>query len=425
MQAVPRQFRGFFTLITVVALPVLVLAIWHTHWSVSQVVNLLVFGTLAVLSESLPVPLPKGGYVTVSYSIFVATLISFPMGVGLCVGAAGALFVIGKAAKDQPLYKRIFNAGQFVLSLAIAKAVLIFGGQLNFRSALFPTILYILGALTFVVVNITIVALALSVLVGKSPWKLWTGNMRWALPNFLALAPLGLLMAMIYKNFGPFWLVLLLIPLLLSRHSFQLFVDMRQNYLQTVEALVQALEAKDSYTSGHSGRVAQLAVAMAEELGMPDEKLELIKYAGILHDIGKIGVDERILNKTGSLLDLEWEAIRNHPVVGENIIKKINFLYDISPAVRHHHERFDGQGYPDGLQGEEIPLEARIIAVADTYDAITSNRSYRQGRTQGEALKELQRVAGTQLDPEMVKVFLKVIEVQEKAVGSVATARMA
>lgn len=425
MKSMPRQFRGFFTLITVLALPILVLAIWYTPWSVAQVVNLLVFGTLAVLSESLPVPLPKGGYVTVSYSIFVATLISFPVGVGLCVGTAGGLFVIGKAAKDQPLYKRIFNASQFVLSLSIAKSVLLFGERLNFQLTFFSTVLYILGALTFVLVNITIVALALGVLLGKPPWKLWMGNMRWALPNFLALAPLGLLMAMIYENFGPFWLTLLLIPLLLSRHSFQLYVDMRQNYLDTVKALVQALEAKDSYTSGHSERVADLAVAMAEELEMSEDKQEFVKYAGILHDVGKIGVDEGILNKRVPLLDSEWAAIREHPVIGENIIKKINFLFDISTVVRHHHERYDGLGYPDGLKGGEIPLEARIIAIADTYDAMTSDRSYRKGKTPREAVQELRRVAGTQLDPELVRVFLKILEGQPSQIESAVAAKMA
>ncbi|MDI6813149.1 MAG: HD-GYP domain-containing protein [Desulfitobacteriaceae bacterium] len=251
------------------------------------------------------------------------------------------------------------------------------------------------------------------------------GNMRWSVPNFLALIPLGILMALIYKNFGPFWLVLLLIPLLLSRHSFQLYVDMRQNYLETIKALVQALEAKDSYTSGHSERVADLAVAMAEELGMVEDKQEFVKYAGILHDVGKIGVDEGILNKKVPLLDSEWAAIREHPVIGENIIKKINFLFDISTVVRHHHERYDGLGYPDGLIGGEIPLEARIIAIADTYDAMTSDRSYRKGKTPREAVQELRRVAGTQLDPELVNVFLKILEGQPSQIESAVAAKMA
>ncbi|MDI6913229.1 MAG: HD-GYP domain-containing protein [Desulfitobacteriaceae bacterium] len=425
MKSMPKQFKPFFILITALALPILVFAVMRTDWNTTQIVHLLVFGSLVILSESLPVSLPKGGYVSVSYSFFLAALISFPAGVVLSVVAAGGLFVFGKEAGEQPVYKRVFNASQFVLSLATAKLVLILGEQTAFRLTLLSTIFYVVAALAYVMVNVTIVAVALGILQGKSPWKIWMGNMRWSVPNFLALIPLGILMALIYKNFGPFWLVLLLIPLLLSRHSFQLYVDMRQNYLETIKALVQALEAKDSYTSGHSERVADLAVAMAEELGMVEDKQEFVKYAGILHDVGKIGVDEGILNKKVPLLDSEWAAIREHPVIGENIIKKINFLFDISTVVRHHHERYDGLGYPDGLIGGEIPLEARIIAIADTYDAMTSDRSYRKGKTPREAVQELRRVAGTQLDPELVNVFLKILEGQPSQIESAVAAKMA
>ncbi len=125
------------------------------------------------------------------------------------------------------------------------------------------------------------------------------------------------------------------------------------------------------------------------------------------------------------LLNSEWAAIREHPVIGETIIKKINFLFDISTVVRHHHERYDGQGYPDGLKGEAIPLEARIIAIADTYDAITSDRSYRKGRTPREAVQELRRIAGTQLDPELVNVFIKIFEGQSSQIESAVAAKMA
>ncbi|KJR48445.1 HD-GYP domain [Desulfosporosinus sp. I2] len=184
---------------------------------------------------------------------------------------------------------------------------------------------------------------------------------------------------------------------------------MRENYLSTVEALVQALEAKDTYTSGHSERVGKLAVAIAEGLEMSDDKIQSLKYAAVLHDVGKIGVSENILNKEGKLLDSEWEIIRSHPVMGQTIIKSIKFLFDIGQVVRHHHERIDGNGYPDGIKGIEIPLESRIIAVADTYDAITSDRSYRKGSTHDEAIAELKRVADTQLDPEIVEIFCKVV----------------
>lgn len=262
------------------------------------------------------------------------------------------------------------------------------------------------------IMNMTIVAVVLGIASNKSPWSLWLVNFRWAVPNFVALVPLGFLLALIYTDQGALGILLLFIPLLISRHAFQLYIDMRDNYLNTIEALVQALEAKDPYTSGHSARVAKLAVSIAEGIKMSEEKIEFLKYAAVLHDVGKIGVSEIILNKEGELLDVEWEAIRSHPVIGQTIIKGIKFLFDIGQVVRHHHERIDGKGYPDGISGEQIPLESRIIAVADTYDAITSDRSYRKGSSHDEAVAELKRVAGTQLDPELVEVFCRVVTIE-------------
>lgn len=419
MKNIPKKLVPFFILVTASATLILVRNIIHTNWSSTEFVHLLTFVMLAMASESLPVALPNGGYVTVSYAVFLSSLISFPLGVTLPAMALGGLLVFGKAGLEQPLYKRIFNASQYVVSLAAAHSVIGLWGHTVFQFDLRSMLIYLMAAAIFMLINITIVAIALGIIFNKSPWTIWLGNIRWSVPNFMALVPLGLLMALIYKNYGPLGLIMLFVPLLISRHSFQLYVDLRDNYLNTVEALVQALEAKDAYTSGHSARVVQLAVAMAEEIKMSEEKIEFLKYAAVLHDVGKIGVSELILNKKEKLLDPEWEAIRDHPVIGQNIIKNIKFMFDIGQVVRHHHERYDGKGYPDGLKGEEIPLESRIIGVADTYDAMTSDRSYRKGRTHEEAIEELQRVAGSQLDPILVDVFCKVVatELAKDVVG--------
>ncbi len=409
MKNQPKEFQRFFIFILAAALVVIAYAVFRTEWNLNRVSELLVFGALAVASESLPVSLPKGGYVTVGYATFFSSVILFPSGISLAVGALGGLLVFGKASIDQPLFKRVFNSSQYVLSIAAAHVVLVFLGVSVFQFSVKAILVYISVALTYVITNMTIVSVALAKMLGKSPWSIWLSNIRWSIPNFLALAPLGLLMALIFKNYGPLGLALLTVPLLLSRHSFQRYMDMRENYLATIEALVQAIEAKDCYTRGHSDRVARLAVAMAEELRLAEDRVESVKYAAILHDVGKIGVSESILNKEEKLLEPEWDIIRNHPIIGQNIVKSIKFLYDIGMGVRHHHERYDGYGYPDGLKGEEIPLDARIIAVADCYDAMTSDRSYRGGRKKLEALEELRRVAGTQLDPDLVDMFCKVL----------------
>lgn len=409
MERLSMKVKVFFSIITTSATMILVWNITHTDWNITQLIHLLVFGILAISSESLPVALPKGGYVTVSYPIFLSSLILFPLGVTLTVSALSGMFIFGKAGLEQPPYKRVFNASQYVLSLAAAYGVMNFfkSSPVQFDSK--SLILYLIASSVFMVINMTIVAIVIGMVSNKSPWSIFVGNIRWSVPNFMALIPLGFLMTLIFNNYGPLGLLLIFVPLLVSRHSFQLYVDMRENYLNTVEALVQALEAKDTYTSGHSARVGKLAVAIAEGLEMSEDKIESLKYAAVLHDVGKIGVSEIILNKEGKLLDSEWEAIRGHSVIGQTIIKGIKFMFDIGHVVRHHHERYDGNGYPDRIKGIEIPLESRIIAVADTYDAITSDRSYRKGSTHDEAIAELKRVAGSQLDPELVEIFCKVV----------------
>lgn len=419
MNKMPKDFLGLFMLISLSAAAILTYFITGSSWDKSSIIQLLVFGGLAIASESLPVCLPKGGFVTVSYAIFMSALISLRPVDAILIAALACLFVVGKASSAQPLWKRVFNASQFVLSMFAAWAVMKLGGITSLEFTWNAFLVYLLMSLAYVFTNVTIVSIALGKLLHKSPWNVWAGNLSGFFPNFFGLVPLGLLMSMIYNQYGQGGIILLFIPLLLSRHSFQLYTNMRNNYLNTVEALVQALEAKDSYTSGHSGRVAQLSVKLAEELKLHEDKVEYIKYAGVLHDVGKIGVSESILNKQGQLTEAEWEMIRSHPSVGQNIIQNIDFLFDVGQVVRHHHERIDGKGYPDGLKGEEISLESRIIAIADTYDAMTSDRSYRKGKTPREALNELECIAGTQLDAQLVEVFCKItrhdLKLEEKS----------
>jgi putative two-component system response regulator len=190
----------------------------------------------------------------------------------------------------------------------------------------------------------------------------------------------------------------------------------RGSFFNAITALAYALEAKDVYTSGHSQRVTEISVAIAKHLGLPEETIEKIRLAGLVHDIGKIGVRESILNKPGSLSDEEYKHVRLHSETGERILKPIVDDGEILKAVRHHHEHYDGTGYPDGLKGEQIPQLARIIAVADTFDAMTSGRPYRKALTQEAACAEVERCRGTQFDPEVASAFLEIWRLAGKAV---------
>jgi putative two-component system response regulator len=188
----------------------------------------------------------------------------------------------------------------------------------------------------------------------------------------------------------------------------------RASFFNAVTALAYALEAKDVYTSGHSQRVTEISVAVAERLGLPKEDIEKIRLAGLVHDIGKIGVRESVLNKPTSLSDEEFEHVRLHSQTGERILKPIVDDEEILKTVRHHHERYDGNGYPDGLKGEEIPQLARIIAVADSFDAMTSERPYRKALSKEAACAEIERCRGSQFDPEVADAFLEIQRVAIK-----------
>lgn len=191
----------------------------------------------------------------------------------------------------------------------------------------------------------------------------------------------------------------------------RLYQKIQDSYFEIVKALAQAIEAKDPYTHGHSERVMEYAVQIAQKLDLPEEEIESLKYAAILHDIGKIGVRGIILNNPDGLTGEEYDEIKKHPVVGEGIIQPIELLQPIRPFIKHHHEWYNGKGYPDGLSGENIPLGSRILAVADAYDAMKSDRPYRKALTEETVIQELKRGNGTQFDPKIVEIFLEILKI--------------
>jgi len=179
-------------------------------------------------------------------------------------------------------------------------------------------------------------------------------------------------------------------------------------------ALAQAVEARDPAIKRHLERSIKYAILIGEKLGLDEKDMEALKFGAVLHDIGKIGVDGKILFKPGKLTPEEFEEIKKHPEIGAEIIKGVEFLERVEPIILYHHERYDGKGYPKGLKGEEIPLLARIITVIESYEAMTSERLYKRAKSKEEAIEELKREKGKQFDPRIVDIFLKILEEEEE-----------
>ncbi len=229
------------------------------------------------------------------------------------------------------------------------------------------------------------------------------------LASDLGFAALGLVIAALWVVIGPFAAAIVLIPLLAARWAMRQFAEQRRAQSATMAALCQAVETKDFYTRGHSERVSRGAAMIARQIGMRPDRAEAVAVAGLLHDVGKLSVPTRVLRKEGGLTEEEFAAIRLHPIHGLEIVGEIGFLSEALGGIMHHHERMDGRGYPMGFAGDEIPEFARVIAVADAFDSMTSDRSYRKARHITEATAELRNAAGSQFDPKMVEAFINAL----------------
>ncbi len=377
-----------------------------------NLLNVFIFGVFLLIAENFCIELPRIGAISVSFAIFFAAIVLFgPLTAALMSILIAVIWRDLKIGISLP--KSLFNFSQYFIACFISGlAYMLLGGKLLEKAGLsvsdFPFILLplVISSVLFFLCNTIFVALAISKSENLNALKVWNVNFKWTLPNYLALAFIGVIMAQIYHFVGFIGMTLLLMPLLISRQTFQVYLKLKEVYKSTVKSLVKALEAKDPYTKGHSERVAEYSVNIAKVLQLPDEQIEMIEFAALLHDIGKVGVPRKILSKPSVLTDNEYKRVVEHPMVGAYIIRQIDFLKRVSPAVFHHHEHYDGNGYGGGLVGELIPVQARILAVADAYDAITSVRPYRGAKNKKEALRELLACAGSQFDERIIRALI-------------------
>jgi HD-GYP domain-containing protein (c-di-GMP phosphodiesterase class II) len=406
-----RGIKQYVSLVTLAAIGSgLALYLRDPHLPVEFVRAAMTFGLISTLAQALR---HRTGTESSGSLSFIPVLASAAIAPHWTSVAAVALASLAAQilARKAPL-KTIFNSAQNALSVALAiVAYVTFGGQPLRNIGESGSLSLFALFLVFFLTNSICVSGAVGIVSGRNSWVVWKENTLGALPyDFLSL-PVILFFVWIYTNYGVVGAFVLAVPLLGLRQLYKVNWQLEQTNRELLELMVAAIEARDPYTSGHSRRVAEKARVISRAVGLREKEVERIVAAALLHDVGKIHeVFGPILSKPGRLTPEEQVIMRTHPVKSAELAGTVTQLRDVVPLIRHHHENWDGSGYPDGLKGEGIPLGSRIIMFADTIDAMTTDRPYRAALDATSVRKELLRFRGTQFDPQICDALLRSAE---------------
>lgn len=405
----PRLFRLYYAAVVLAAAALLVFyapAAGAPQWiAMAVVLGLLVYNELS------PVSLPGGGYATPSTILDLPALVILGPFYAACLDVLNTVSIQGLVQR-KAWVRVIHNASIFTLTYFAAGAAFRLAGG-RFGTFRLPDDIVPLLAAGFVyfAFNSGLTSIVIGLTAGPGPVRVWQRNFQPALMHYLSFVALGSLVVVTYYGIGVWGLLLCAIPFFVARHSFRRYMEIRSDLKDFVRALSEVLEEVDPYTRHHSVRVSRYSVRLARGLQLPEREVDEIEYAALVHDLGKIGPQhQHILQKPGSLSYEEQRTLRAHPAAGADIIARVRALRRASEIVRSHHERPDGRGYPYGLRSEDVPLGARILNVADAFDAMTSDRPYRRALTVDAALRELQRGAGTQFDGGVVACLMRLHE---------------
>jgi len=367
---------------------------------------------VTLAAAALPVRLPGGLFAHMTTAPILAALFdpTLPQPFTACWVAVLGTIELRDIRGRIPWYGAVYNKLDYAMS-AFAAWLALSAVSVSSRDEPLIVLLQIVSAgAAFMLTNNALSVLAASARTGSPLSRTFAVSVRNISVGLISQVPLGWLMAEIAFKVGLWATLLFMVPLLLARYSFTKYTELRDLFYGSVSALSQAIDAKDGFTRGHADRVSRIAGAVARDMGLGEAEIEQIELAALLHDIGKIGVEDRILMKPAKLESDETELMRRHPIYGASILEPSAALRPLVPMVKHHHENYDGSGYPDGLKGEAIPLGSRIIIVADAYEAMTSDRIYRKAIGHDRAMDQLNRYKGVQFDPKVVRAIGLLLE---------------
>ena len=441
--------------IAIIGLPISLYALFHLP---VDRMGLALFILMAIIAELGSVQLfqTSRSWVSMSSVVAVASIITLgPMaGVltnlvsGLTTGIRTTLQGYKSSERASLIRRTAFNAGMLVIAVAAAGTAYTLAGGKPSPS---PTLSVILPLVLLVfvewIVNAGILVGVISIQTGQKPIDIWNRDIVWQAPvSILGGIAGGGFLAIAYGTYGILGLIVMLVPILSTSYAFSIYKKNMQGYVDGLEnlnkdlkdtmlalersnvdlidanhainrlnaelfrSLAKVFDMRDPYVGGHAAQVAIYAVGIAQALGLPQERIELVRQAAFLHDIGKLAIPEAILHKPGKLSPIEYEFVKKHTDIGAELLASTEGLKHLAPFVRHHHERWDGNGYPWGLKGNNIPLEARILNVCDSVETMASDRPYHRAKSIDEIVKEVLRCSGTQFDPEVANVFVNQVQ---------------
>lgn len=425
MTEIPAKAKIYLAFVYSIGLASLIYGL--VNYNGEAIPSILFFVLLGIVAESLPIFVNKQYTISVSSAISIAVILVFNSPVAIIIKFCSAILPIRKYngkyyhILNQKAYKTLFNG--------TARAIIVFAALHTYQwissvaSGFMFQELNVFGILGMMLVYLALDKLIFGVLLhclqGIKVMKFIKESI-WTLGNLILISPLGIIIAIAYRDMGGAFPVLLFFgPLLLARFSFSLYLEAKNALNETIRALSNAMEAKDHYTNGHSHRVADVAVAIAKHMNLPDKSIEQLHTAALLHDIGKIGVEDIILNKAGKLEAVEFMKIEEHPEIGARILDQVQNLQKVAMMVRYHHVHFNGNGYPEVAKGDCVPIESYIISVSDAYDAMTSDRPYRKALTEDEALRRIHDGSGEQFHPDVAQALLSIKQFERELVSDV------
>lgn len=450
-----RQVFRYTTTIAAIGLLISVYALIHAP---KDLAGLGLFILMAVIAELMSVELFQNSrsWVSMSSIIAIASIVALDplagvityMASGLTTAVTTTVRIDRRKPNRASLFRRTsFNAGMWSIAASLAGGAYFLVGGRSGTVPLAPDLLPLfLAVVVEWLVNAVLLIGVISLQTGQRPLEIWKRDIRWQAPVSIAGGVLGGgFLALAYGMYGAFGLLIVLLPILSTGYAFRAYKSNMQEYVDGLERLNQELkdamsafeksnsdltranesirrlnaelfhslakvfDMRDPYVGGHAAQVAVYAVAIATEMGLPRRRIELIRQAAYLHDIGKLSIPEAILHKPGKLTGIEYEFVKKHTDIGADLLASTEGLKHLAPFVRHHHERWDGDGYPVGLAGEEIPLEARILNVCDSVESMASDRPYHRAMSIKAIVEEIQRCSGTQFDPVVAKSFVNLV----------------